>query len=106
MGNRFQIGDKLKASEFEMQIQEFVFRLLPFINQFYKKNYTENDAIIDFNRQELINDIEILNALKDQKEISDFMIYCDFSDDFLAKSSSYDIVVQIQRCYKEFNSIE
>jgi hypothetical protein len=44
--------------------------------------------------------------LKDQKEISDFMIYCDFSDDFLAKSNLYDIVVQIQRCYKEFSSIE
>ena len=42
--------------------------------------------------------------LKDQKEIIDFMTYCDFSDDFLAKSSSYEIVVQIQRCYKEFTA--
>lgn len=48
--------------------------------------------------------VENATPLTDQKEISYFMTYCDFSDDFLAQANSYDIVVQIQHCYKEYST--
>jgi hypothetical protein len=48
--------------------------------------------------------VENATPLTDQKEIAYFMTYCDFSDDFLAQASSYDIVVQIQHCYKEYST--
>lgn len=48
--------------------------------------------------------VENATPLTDQKEIAYFMTYCDFSDDFLAHANSYDIVVQIQHCYKEYST--
>jgi len=67
---------KMKASGFEKQIQEFMFRLLPFINEYYKTSYKEDDMLIEFNREQLINEVELLNALKDQKGIiSDTTLY-------------------------------
>ncbi len=48
--------------------------------------------------------VENATPLTDQKEIAYFMTYCDFSDDFLAQANSYDIVVQIQHCYKEYST--
>jgi len=48
--------------------------------------------------------VENATPLTDQKEIAYFMTYCDFSDDFLALANSYDIVVQIQHCYKEYST--
>lgn len=67
---------KLKASAFETQIQEFIFRLLPFINEFYGKSYTQEDAEITFNRQQLVNESELLGVLKDYKGIiSDSTLY-------------------------------
>lgn len=48
--------------------------------------------------------VEKATPLTDQKEIAYFMTYCDFSDDFLTQANSYDIVVQIQHCYKEYST--
>lgn len=50
------------------------------------------------------NNLVVTNAtgLDDKEEIKKFMIYCDFSDEFISKSNDYDIIKEIQDCYKEY----
>jgi hypothetical protein len=40
--------------------------------------------------------------LEDDLTIKDFKAYCDFSDDFIEKSNGYEIIKQIQDCYREY----
>lgn len=50
------------------------------------------------------NNILVQNAtqISIPEEITKLMLYCDFSDEFIAKSTEYEIVVQIQKCHKEY----
>ena len=38
----------------------------------------------------------------DEIVLNDFKLYCDFSDDFIEKSNGYEIIKQIQDCYREY----
>tara|TARA_R110001592_G_scaffold6720_1_gene36117 strand:+ start:8428 stop:9177 length:750 start_codon:yes stop_codon:yes gene_type:complete len=40
--------------------------------------------------------------LEDEFIIKDFKAYCDFSDDFIEKSNGYEMIKQIQDCYREY----
>ncbi|MCB9363411.1 MAG: hypothetical protein H6587_02475 [Flavobacteriales bacterium] len=40
--------------------------------------------------------------VEDEIILEDFKLYCDFSDDFIEKSNGYEIIKQIQDCYREY----
>lgn len=48
------------------------------------------------------NIIKQATYLDDETTINDFKYYCDFSDDFIEKSNGYEIIKQIQDCYREY----
>lgn len=48
------------------------------------------------------NTIKQATYVEDELTIKDFKIYCDFSDDFIEKSNGYEIIKQIQDCYREY----
>lgn len=48
---------------------------------------------------DLVNRILELN---DVNKLTDFIAYCDFSNDFIAKSNNYTIITQIFDCYDEY----
>lgn len=52
------------------------------------------------------NNLVVTNAtgLTDKSEVEKFMIYCDFSDGFISKSNDYEIIKEIQDCFKEYKS--
>ncbi|MGE0561120.1 MAG: carboxypeptidase-like regulatory domain-containing protein [Flavobacteriales bacterium] len=52
------------------------------------------------------NNLVVTNAtgLNDKSEVEKFMIYCDFSDGFISKSNDYEIIKEIQDCFKEYKS--
>ncbi len=63
-----------------------------------KENY-QRDKVVNskFNR-DLIAE---LTGLQD-KQLDDFMLYCELEDKFLLTSTEYDILVAINECYTEF----
>lgn len=48
---------------------------------------------------DLVNRILELN---DTEKLTNFIVYCDFSNDFIAKSNNYTIITQIFDCYDEY----
>jgi len=43
-----------------------------------------------------------ITGLTDQS-LDDFMIFCHFEDDFIERSSQYDLILAINRCYTDFS---
>lgn len=52
------------------------------------------------------NNLVVTSAtgLTDKSDVEKFMIYCDFSDGFISKSNDYEIIKEIQDCFKEYKS--
>jgi hypothetical protein len=48
------------------------------------------------------NIIKQATYVDDEIVLNDFKLYCDFSDDFIEKSNGYEIIKQIQDCYREY----
>lgn len=46
--------------------------------------------------------IQQATYVDDKIVLDDFKLYCDFSDDFIEKSNGYEIIKQIQDCYREY----
>ncbi len=46
-----------------------------------------------------------VTRIKQNETISDFMDYCDFTDQFIQYSSEYDLVTRILDCFKEYNTV-
>lgn len=46
-----------------------------------------------------------LTGLMTEKEIAQFMNYCEFEPDFVLNSSSYDLYMAIKNCYLQFSTV-
>lgn len=62
------------------------------------KNYPQQKLIREkYNRQV----VEEITGLKDDA-LNDFMLFCNVSDDFIIKANEYEIVLAVNKCYKDF----
>lgn len=69
------------------------------------KKYQE--VLSNYPREKLIREkynrkvVEEITGLKDES-LNDFMLFCHVPDDFIIKANEYEIVLAVNKCYKDF----
>ena len=48
--------------------------------------------------------VQEITGIEDEKELEEFMEFCELTDDLIANINDYDFIVAINKCYKDFTA--
>jgi len=52
-----------------------------------------------------INIVALLTGIQNEREVLDFMEFCNFSDEFILSSNDYEIYLAINNCYENYKKL-